>query len=173
MLFNHFSRKEVKDIIRKVSKDYEAQIVALRTRTNELIEENRQLSARLSELEGSKSDISEALLKSIDAGKKLEEKSLAYVENQMRGIRLIADRSRKLAEDLKAKYPDEDDCAELNDFFNRLDELLTDGGDGYMFEKDKNSEVTDADLENICKELGIEDDGKGERELILFEDDED
>lgn len=173
MLFNHFSRKEVKDIIRRVSKDYEEQIATLRGRANELIDENRQLSARLSELEGDRNNVSDALITSIDAGKKLEEKSLAYVENQMRGIRLIADRSRRLAEDLKAKYPAESDCAELNEFFDRLEELLSGETEGYMFEQDKNAEITDADLENICKELGIKDDGQGERKLVLFEDDED
>jgi len=172
MLFNHFSRKEVKEIVRKVTKDYEAQIASLRARTNELIEENRSLSAKLSELEASKNSISEAILSSVDAGKRLEEKSAAYVENQMRAIRLIAAKSKKLADDLKKKYPDEADdaCGELNEFFARLDELIAyDGKNDFAAE----SAETDIDLDSICRELGIEDGGaENERELVFFEDDE-
>lgn len=172
MLLNHFSRKEVKDIIRKVKSDYEEQLSVARARTNELIAENRVLSARLSELEGNKGEISDALLKSINVGKQIEEKSLAYVENQMRGIRLIADKSRRLVEELKAKYPDEDDCAELEEFFARMDEIFSDSAEG-GFAYESGAPVTD-DLASICRELGIEDDGKeNEREFILFEDDED
>lgn len=172
MLFNHFSRKEVKDIIRKVKRNYEEQLSAARARTNELIAQNRVLAARLSELEGDKSEISDALLKSIDAGRQLEEKSLAYVENQMRGIRLIADKSRRLVAELKAKYPDEDDCAELEEFFSRMDDIFSDSAEG-GFAYESGEPVTD-DLESICRELGIEDDGKeNEREFVFFEDDED
>lgn len=169
MLFNHFSRKEVKDIIRKVNRNNEEKIASLTERINELIEQNRALSARLSPLEADKEGISEALLSSVDAGKKLEEKSAAYVENQMRGIRLIAEKSKKLVEDLKSKYPDENDCDELDEFFSRLDEILqSDGKDVFAYD-----EGEDLDLESICKELGIEDDGKeNEREFVFFEDDE-
>lgn len=169
MLFGHYSKKEVKEIVQKAVKDYDVKIAALRARTNELIEENRNLSAKLSSLENSKNDISAALLSSIEAGKRLEEKSAAYVENQLRGVRLIAEKSRALVEDLKKKYPEEDDYGELGEFFSRLDEILG-GGDGDFAAE---SAETDIDIDSICKELGIGDDGEeNNRELVFFDDDE-
>lgn len=169
MLFGHYSKKEVNQIVQYKLKDYEAKIKALNARKAELIEENRRLSARLSSLESRESDISAALLSSVEASRKNEEKAAAYVENQLRGVRLVAEKSKRLVEDLKKKHPEEDDYGELSEFFTRLEDILSDDDGDFAAE----SAETDIDIDSICKELGIVDDGTGNnREFVFFEDDE-
>lgn len=169
MLFGHYSKKEVNQIVQYKLKDYEAKIKALTARQGELLEENRRLSARLSSLESRESDISAALLSSVEAGRKNEEKAAAYVENQLRGVRLVAEKSKRLVEDLKKKHPEEDDYGELSEFFTRLEDILSDDDGDFAAE----SAETDIDIDSICKELGIVDDGTGNnREFVFFEDDE-
>lgn len=169
MLFGHYSKKEVKEIVRRAVKDYDVKIAALTSRTNELIEENRRLSASLSAYESKKDIIDEAILSSAEASSINKKKSDAYVANQLRGVKLIAEKGQRLVDDLKKKHPEADDYGELGEFFTRLDEILSDDDGGFAAE----CADTDIDIDSICKELGIEDDGsENNRELVFFEDDE-
>lgn len=167
MLFNHYSKKEVKQIVRQLMEEYRQRISSQQTRLNELIEKNRELSARLSYYENKESEISDAILTSVEAGKKIEERSAAYVKNQLNGLKILSDRCRALAADLKEKYPDQKDIDDFSEFFSRMDELLEEDND-FSYEFNKGPEL---DLEALCKELGIEEDSES-KEFIIFDDEE-
>lgn len=166
MFFNHYSKKEVREIVRKVSEEYDQQIAAKKERMDELIEKNRELSARISELEGAKQNISDAMIESVKAGKRIEERSSKYIENQLRGLKILCDRCKKLASDMAEKYS-ADETEELASFFERIDEILNEDGAGFDYEQ---AMGPTKDLAQLCKELGIEDDGEEDKEFIFFDD---
>ncbi len=168
MLFNHYSKKEVKTILSKVVGEYKDKIASQQTRINELIQKNRELSAKVSEYEGKESQISSAIIGSVEAGKRIEERSEAYVKNQLKGLRLLSDRCRALAAEIKEKYPEADDCAEFSSFFDRLDEVLGEEN-GFDYEL---AFPAEKDLETLCRELGVEDDGEENKEFVIFDDEE-
>lgn len=168
MFFNHYSKKEVREIVKKVSEEYDKQIAVQKDRINELIEKNRELSAKVSELESAKQNISDAMIESVQAGKKIEERSAKYVENQLRGLKILCDRCKKLSADMSEKYAT-DETEELISFFERVDEILDEDGAGFDYEQ---AMGPTKDLAQLCKELGIEDDGEEDKEFIFFDDDE-
>lgn len=167
MLFKHYSKKEVKEIMRKLMDEYKQKISFQKLKIDELTEQNRILSARLSELENKQDEIGSAIMTSVEAGKKLEERSEAYVRNQLKGIQLLSSRCRAIAAEMKEKYPEEDDCDEFTDFFNQIDEVLNENKDVTSFDY---GEKTDLDLESLCRELGVEDDAD-DKEFVIFDND--
>ncbi len=169
MFFNHFSKKEVRAILKKVTDEYEAQAALQKNRINELIQQNRELSARVSTLEEEREGVSEAIIHSVEAGKKIEERSERFVQNQLRGLRLLTDRCKTLAGDIKNKYPEVDDIQDFKEFFEQVDELLKSEPHAFDIEAAK---APTADLEELCRELGIEDDGEELKEFVFFDDDE-
>lgn len=168
MLFQHYSKKEVKEIVRRVAEEYQKRISAQQTRIDDLLEKNRELSAKLSVLEGKEEEISSAILTSVEAGKKLEERTDAYIKNRLQGLKLLSERLKERTEALKEKYPEADDLKDFDEFFSRMEELMGEEDD---FSREMREEPQ-MDLEALCRELGIAE-GDEAKEFVFFDDDED
>ena len=159
-MFKIYTAENVKKIVTRMETEYENALSALRRRINELTEENRDLSARLSLLERDRSSVADAIIAAEKTGKEIRSSADAYARERREGIYRLAERCRSLAAALAEKYPDEEDVKNFGSYISKLDEALETGGEGEL-DMDK---ILNPDkglkLENICRELGLMDDGQ-------------
>lgn len=159
-MFKIYTADKVKKIVARVEEEYENALSDLRKRIVDLTAENRELSARLSLLKKDRDRVADAIITAEKTGQEIRNSADAYALARREGIYRLAERCRSLAAALAEKYPDEEDVKNFDAYISKLDEALETSGEG---ELDMNKILyPDADLklENICKELGLMDDGE-------------
>lgn len=158
-MFKIYTADNVKKIVGRMEEEYENALSSLRRRINELTEENRNLSARLSVLERDRDSVADAIITAEKTGREIRSSAEAYAKERRDGIYRLAERCRSLAAALSEKYPDEEDVKNFGSYISKLDEALETGGEGEI-DMDK---ILYPDkglkLENLCRELGLMDDG--------------
>lgn len=160
-MFGLYREKDVKAVIRRLKEDYGGALSRCKAAQAELEEENRELRARLSVLEGERKNVSEALIVATREGERIVKEGEASAENERKELLLLAEKSRLLLDKLSEKYPDEEDVKSYAAFVAELDAAL-----GLPAEEEESGfdldEVTSPkeplDLEKLCKELGLMED---------------
>ena len=158
-MLKRYKEKEVKALVARLKEEYEGVVRALREEKEELKEENRLLSARLSVLESQRSEVSVALMRAVKEGERIKEESSAEAEGEKKELLLLAEKCRLLSERLLQKYPDEEDVKAFAAFNEELNARL--GGEseesGFNMD-DVLSPKEPLDLEKLCKDLGLMED---------------
>lgn len=157
-----YKEKEVTALVSRLKEEYEAVVKRQREAAEELKEENRQLRARLSVLEGQRSEISAALLRAVAEGERIKQESAAQADSEKRELVLLAEKCRILSERLTEQYPDKDDVQEFQTFTDALRSHLGEGEETESEEEECSFNMDDVlnpkeplDLGNLCKELGL------------------
>ena len=160
-MFKRYSEKEVKALVARLKEEYEGVVKRQREAAEELKEENRLLRARLSVLEGQRSEVSAALMHAVAEGERIKQESVAVADSERKELLLLAEKCRLLSERLTNKYPDEEDCSDFKTFTDALRTYL---GEKVESEEEESSEfdIDDVlnpkqplDLGELCKELGL------------------
>ncbi len=155
-----YKEKEIEALVARLKEDYDAVVRRQREVAEELKEENRQLRARLSVLEGQRSEVSAALMRAVAEGERIKQESLAQTDSEKKELGLLAEKCRILSERLIQRYPDEEDVGDFKTFTDALRARL-----GETEGEEEEEEVFDMDavlnpkepldLGDLCKNLGL------------------
>ena len=158
-MFKRYKEKDVKALVAKLKEEYEGVVKRQREIQEELKEENRQLRARLSVLEGERGDVSTALIRAAQEGERIKNESAAMADSEKKELVLLAEKCRLLSEQLLKKYPDEED---IGDFRTFTDALRIHLGEAEPPEEETAFDLDAVlnpkeplDLGSLCKELGL------------------
>ena len=160
-MLKRYKKKDVEALVQRLKEEYEAVVKRQREAAEELKEENRYLRARLSVLEGQRSEVSAALMRAVAEGEKIKQESAAQVDSEKKELLLLAEKCRLLSEQLTKRYPDQEDVREFETFTNALREHLgktTNEEDeeesGFNMDDVLNPKEP-LDLGNLCRDLGL------------------
>ncbi len=161
-MFKLFSEKDVKKLVLRLKTEYNEVLIKQHALAEELKEENRNLRARLSQLERERGDVSSALVRAVREGERVKAEGLEAAENERRELKLLAEKCRLLLDRLLAKYPDEEDTRDFEAFTTELRQQLgEDIGDENGFNMDDVLAPKEPlDLEKLCKELDLLEDSE-------------
>ncbi len=161
-MFKLFSEKDVKKLVLRLKTEYDEVLIKQHALAEELKEENRNLRARLSQLERERGDVSSALVRAVREGERVKAEGLEAAENERRELKLLAEKCRLLLDRLLAKYPDEEDTRDFEAFTTELRQQLgEDIGDENGFNMDDVLAPKEPlDLEKLCKELDLMEDSE-------------
>ncbi len=160
-MFKRYKENEVKALVARLKEEYEGVLKRQREAQEELKEENRQLRARLSVLEGERSEVSAALLRAVAEGERIKQECAMQANNEKKELSLLAEKCRLLSEQLMKKYPDEEDVGDFKTFTGALRRYLGEAqpeedGEETGFDLDEVLNPKEPlDLGNLCKELGL------------------
>lgn len=157
-MFKLYTAGQVKKMLERVEQEYENFLATQRRRINELTEQNREITAKLSEYEHEQTHIASAIISAEKTGEEIRASADAYAKTQRESVYRLAERCRKLAETLTEKYPDEEDVRSFGAYLDKLDEALETNGQGELDMNQILYPSADLKLENLCKELGLMDD---------------
>lgn len=160
-MFKRYKEKDVKALVARLKEEYEGAVRSQRAAAEELKEENRQLRARLSVLEGQRSEVSAALMRAVAEGEKIKKESGAEAAEERKELLLLAEKCRLLSERLLEKYPDEEDCSDFKTFTQALRRYLGEEAEegeeeetGFNLDDVLNPKEP-LDLGDLCRELGL------------------
>lgn len=154
-----YTEKKVKKLVLRLRDEYDQILRRQKAAAEALKVENRDLRARVLELEGERHNVSAALVHAVQAGERIKTESAASAENERKELMLLAEKCRLLLEKLTAKYPDEEDCADFAAFTAALREQLGDEEDELAFDMDAVlSPKEPLDLGRLCRDLGLMED---------------
>lgn len=160
-MMKRYKKKDVELMVLRIKEEYEQAVKAQREAQEELKEENRLLRARLSVLEGQKSEVSAALTRAIAEGEKIKQESAAEADSEKKELKLLAEKCRLLSERLTQMYPDVEDVKEFETFTDALREKLGEKPEeeeeeecGFNMDDVLNPKEP-LDLGNLCRELGL------------------
>ncbi len=154
-----YKEREVKELVARLKAEYEGVVRRQREAQEELKEENRLLRARLSVLEGQRSEVSAALMHAVAEGERIKQEGAAQAADGQKELLLLAEKCRLLSEKLLRKYPDEEDCAEFKTFTDALrahlgEEVEEEEETGFDLDEVLNPKQP-LDLGDLCRELGL------------------
>lgn len=156
MFKRRFTEEEVRMLVARLKEEYEAIVRNQREIMEQVKEENRRLSARLSVLEGQREDVSSALVHAVAEGERIKQEGAEIAENERRELHLLADKCRLLCDRLSVKYPDEEDCADFQAFTHSLRAYLGEEEDEPVFNLEEVTNPSEPlDLEKLCRDLGL------------------
>lgn len=162
-MFKKYKEKEVRALIAKLKEEYEGIVKRQRDAAEELKEENRQLRARLSVLEGQRGEVSAALMRAVAEGERIKKECAEQANSEKKELSLLAEKCRLLSERLVQQYPDKDDVSDFKTFTDALRSHLGEEVEGAEEEEEDTGFDMDEvlnpksplDLGNLCKELGL------------------
>ena len=157
-MFRRYSEKDVRALVHKLKEEYDGVVRQGREAFDELKEENKRLSARLSVLEGERAGVTDALVNAEKAGEEIKKTVEAEAENKSRELMLLAEQCRLLLSRLNEKYPDEAEVRDFDAFCDALFEKLhiTRGESESGFNMDDVPNPKEPlDLEKLCRELDL------------------
>lgn len=152
-----YSGRRVKRLTARLQQECNAALEAKQREIDLIKEENRTLKARNLELEGERQSVADALVYAVRAGDQISEEHRREREAEDRERKLLAEKCRKLAEDLQQKYPDREDVAEFEKYTAELVRLLgmeEEGETGFNMD-DVIAPKQPLDLGKLCRELGL------------------
>ena len=157
-MFRRYSEKDVRALVHKLKEEYDGVVRQGREAFDELKEENKRLSARLSVLEGERAGVTDALVNAEKAGEEIKKTVEAEAENKSRELMLLAEQCRLLLSRLNEKYPDEAEVRDFDAFCDALFEKLhiTRGESESGFNMDDVLNPKEPlDLEKLCRVLDL------------------
>lgn len=160
-MFGLYTKRDVQMLVRRLRDEYDAALKEQKTASEELKAENRALSARVSELEGERGSVSEALVHAVKEGERIKEEGSRAAENGQKEFALLAEKCRLFLAKLMQKYPDEEDTQAFAAFVESLSGALGEEEEESGLDMDEVlAPKQPLDLGKLCKDLGLMEDGE-------------
>ena len=160
-MFGLYTKRDVQMLVRRLRDEYDAALKAQKAASEELKAENRALSARVSELEGERGSVSEALVHAVKEGERIKEEGSRAAENGQKEFALLAEKCRLFLAKLMQKYPDEEDTQAFAAFVESLSGALGEEEEESGLDMDEVlAPKQPLDLGKLCKDLGLMEDGE-------------
>lgn len=154
-----YREKDIAALVARLKEDYDGVVRRQKEAFEELKEENRQLRARLSLLEGQRSEVSQALMRAVAEGERIKRESKEETDSEKKELKLLAEKCRLLSERLILRYPDEEDVEDFRTFTGALRARLGEEGaeeEEPVFDMDAVLNPKEPlDLGDLCKNLGL------------------
>lgn len=158
-----YSKKDVEKLVDRLREEYEEALRTQRQAAEELKEENRNLAARVSQLEAERATVADALIDAVKAGERIRKESEDAAANGGKELSLLIAKCRLLSGNLMAKYPDAEDVKAFSDFVDALQSEASEEEDGLDMDEVLAPKYP-LDLGKLCKELGLMEDKEQETE---------
>lgn len=158
-----YSKKDVEKLVDRLREEYEEALRTQRQAAEELKEENRNLAARVSQLEAERATVADALIDAVKAGERIRKESEDAAANGGKELSLLIAKCRLLSGNLMAKYPDAEDVKAFSDFVEALQSEASEEEDGLDMDEVLAPKYP-LDLGKLCKELGLMEDKDAETE---------
>ncbi len=160
-MFGLYTKRDVQMLVRRLRDEYDAALKEQKAASEELKAENRALSARVSELEGERGSVSEALVHAVKEGERIKEEGSRAAENGQKEFALLAEKCRLFLAKLMQKYPDEEDTQAFAAFVESLSGALGEEEEESGLDMDEVlAPKQPLDLGKLCKDLGLMEDGE-------------
>ena len=160
-MFGLYTKRDVQMLVRRLRDEYDAALKEQKAASEELKAENRALSARVSELEGERGSVSEALVHAVKEGERIKEEGSRAAENGQKEFALLAEKCRLFLAKLMQKYPDEEDTQAFAAFVESLSGALGEEEEKSGLDMDEVlAPKQPLDLGKLCKDLGLMEDGE-------------
>lgn len=160
-MFGLYTKRDVQMLVRRLRDEYDAALKEQKAASEELKAENRALSARVSELEGERGSVSEALVHAVKEGERIKEEGSRAAENGQKEFALLAEKCRLFLAKLMQKYPDEEDTQAFAAFVESLSGALGEEEEVSGLDMDEVlAPKQPLDLGKLCKDLGLMEDGE-------------
>lgn len=160
-MFGLYTKRDVQMLVRRLRDEYDAALKEQKAASEELKTENRALSARVSELEGERGSVSEALVHAVKEGERIKEEGSRAAENGQKEFALLAEKCRLFLAKLMQKYPDEEDTQAFAAFVESLSGALGEEEEESGLDMDEVlAPKQPLDLGKLCKDLGLMEDGE-------------
>ena len=160
-MFGLYTKRDVQMLVRRLRDEYDAALKEQKVASEELKAENRALSARVSELEGERGSVSEALVHAVKEGERIKEEGSRAAENGQKEFALLAEKCRLFLAKLMQKYPDEEDTQAFAAFVESLSGALGEEEEESGLDMDEVlAPKQPLDLGKLCKDLGLMEDGE-------------
>ncbi len=158
-----YSKKDVEKLVDRLREEYEEALRTQRQAAEELKEENRNLAARVSQLEAERATVADALIDAVKAGERIRKESEDAAANGGKELSLLIAKCRLLSGNLMAKYPDAEDVKAFSDFVEALQSEASEEEDVLDMDEVLAPKYP-LDLGKLCKELGLMEDKEQETE---------
>lgn len=158
-----YSKKDVEKLVDRLREEYEEALRTQRQAAEELKEENRNLAARVSQLEAERATVADALIDAVKAGERIRKESEDAAANGGKELSLLIAKCRLLSGNLMAKYPDAEDVKAFSDFVDALQSEASEEEDVLDMDEVLAPKYP-LDLGKLCKELGLMEDKEQETE---------
>ena len=158
-----YSKKDVEKLVDRLREEYEEALRTQRQAAEELKEENRNLAARVSQLEAERATVADALIDAVKAGERIRRESEDAAANGGKELSLLIAKCRLLSGNLMAKYPDAEDVKAFSDFVEALQSEASEEEDVLDMDEVLAPKYP-LDLGKLCKELGLMEDKEQETE---------
>ena len=158
-----YSKKDVEKLVDRLREEYEEALRTQRQAAEELKEENRNLAARVSQLEAERATVADALIDAVKAGERIRKESEDAAANGGKELSLLIAKCRLLSGNLMAKYPDAEDVKAFSDFVEALQSEASEEEDVLNMDEVLAPKYP-LDLGKLCKELGLMEDKEQETE---------
>ena len=160
-MFGLYTKRDVQMLVRRLRDEYDAALKEQKAASEELKAEKRALSARVSELEGERGSVSEALVHAVKEGERIKEEGSRAAENGQKEFALLAEKCRLFLAKLMQKYPDEEDTQAFAAFVESLSGALGEEEEESGLDMDEVlAPKQPLDLGKLCKDLGLMEDGE-------------
>ena len=160
-MFGLYTKRDVQMLVRRIRDEYDAALKEQKAASEELKAENRALSARVSELEGERGSVSEALVHAVKEGERIKEEGSRAAENGQKEFALLTEKCRLFLAKLMQKYPDEEDTQAFAAFVESLSGALGEEEEESGLDMDEVlAPKQPLDLGKLCKDLGLMEDGE-------------
>ena len=156
-----YSKKDVEKLVDRLREEDEEALRTQRQAAEELKEENRNLAARVSQLEAERATVADALIDAVKAGERIRKESEEAAANGGKELSLLIAKCRLLSGNLMAKYPDAEDVKAFSDFVEALQSEASEEEEGLDMEEVLAPKYP-LDLAKLCKELELMDDKDAE-----------
>lgn len=158
-----YSKKDVEKLVDRLREEYEEALRTQRQAAEELKEENRNLAARVSQLEAERATVADALIDAVKAGERIRKESEDAAANGGKELSLLIAKCRLLSGNLMAKYPNAEDVKAFSDFVEALQSEASEEEDVLDMDEVLAPKYP-LDLGKLCKELGLMEDKEQETE---------
>ncbi len=151
-MFGLYSKRDVEKLTARLRAEYAAVLKEQQEAAETLKAENRALAARVSELEGDRAAVGEALIAAEKAAGEAQGAHAAAHANGEKELALLIQKCRLLSERLSAKYPDAEDVQAFADFTATLH---ADGEENSLDMEEVLAPKKPLDLGKLCRDLGL------------------
>lgn len=159
-MFGMYAKRDVRALVRRLREEYDEALRAQKAVAEELKEQNRDLAARVSELEKERGSVATALISAVKEGERIRAEASHAAENGQREVALLAEKCRLLLAKLMQKYPDEEDTQAFAAFVDSLSDAFGDEEESGLDMEEVLAPKQPLDLGKLCKDLGLMEDGE-------------
>ncbi len=155
-MLKFYSEKDVRKLVLRLKEEYDGALLRQRQLAEQMREENRNLKARLMELEGERGRVSSVLVYATQEGERIRQNSVKEAEQATRELLLLAEKCRLLSERVQHLLPEDEDSRAFVEFTALLCKNLgLEEEDSGLNMEEVLSPKYPLDLAKLCQELGV------------------